>query len=149
MHLIIVVFASCFSLVGATIVIAPPPNTDADTNSTVLFTCVAYGNPTPSISWYADYELLSNDTDSDTSVKIYNTVFEIEGVLFVQSVLELCGITLDDQGPYSCVAENYLNISSAEFYLNVLGKLINGCCALCVCVCVCYEGRSRQWLHMY
>lgn len=99
-----------------------PRDTDADINSTVLFTCVAFGEPIPSISWYAEYEMLNNDTNSATSVQIYTKLIDIEGVLFVRSVLELCGITVDNQGSYSCVAENYINTTQVDFYLNVLGE---------------------------
>ena len=120
------------------IVIAPADSV-ADYGSTVLFTCVAYGIPPPdNIIWTLNDYTLYNDT----YVSIYNTVFEVGGALFYQSILELCGVNEYFQGNYSCTAENNYSSISAYFQLFVqpLGK--------CVLVCMyhCYSGAiSLYW----
>lgn len=121
------IYLNCISTVPATIAIAPS-DTEATINSTIFFTCVAYGDPIPSISWFIDSERLYNDTNS-SSLLIFTELFDINGeYLFVHSILQLCGVTGDNEGLYTCVAENNVNYTQSEFYLNILdilGKSIN------------------------
>ena len=109
------------STVPPTITIAPS-DADAGINSTVLFTCVAYGDPLPVISWFIDSERLYNDTNSSSLIISTETLLINDEYLFVQSILVLCHVTEDDEGLYTCVAENNFNHTQSEFYLNILGK---------------------------
>ena len=64
--------------------------------------------------------MLTNGTDG--SVLVFTDVLREGGAEFVHSILQLCGVTVEDEALYSCVAENYLNSTQSEFYLNVLGE---------------------------
>ena len=101
-----------------TIVIAPP-DTEVDINATVLFTCVAFGNPTPNISWYMNHNVLSNESD----VIIFMDTLTVYGVYFVRSTLQLCGVDVSDEAEYTCVAVNEVGYNSSSFYLDILGEL--------------------------
>ena len=59
---------------------------------------------------------------NDSTVSIFTDEFTESGVTFVRTFLQLCGVTVDNQGLYSCVAENSLNYTSSSFYLNILGQ---------------------------
>ena len=82
----------------------------------MLLTCVAYGLPTPEISWTVGGETLVNDT----RVTIYNEIVEEGGVLFSSSVLEICSVELEDAGQYACVASNEEANDTVSFELTVL-----------------------------
>ena len=111
-----------------------PSDTDVQEGDTALFTCVAYGPTPPEISWYNNSDLIYNGTLD--RITYYTDTVEQNGVIFVQSILELCGAELYDSGLYACVASypgDYNRSTSASFYVNVISPE-----GLCVCVCV-YE----------
>ena len=93
-----------------------------DAYNTVIVTCVAYGEPAPSISWNKGDTELTNDS----RVTIYETVYTNSGVTFTLSILQLCTANDTDAGQYSCVSENIFGNDSAGFLLtvNARGKLI-------------------------
>ena len=95
-----------------------PSDTDVQEGDTALFTCVAYGPTPPEISWYNNSDLIYNGTLD--RLTYYTNTFEQNEVVFVQSILELCGAELSDSGLYGCVASDYNSSSSAYFYVNVL-----------------------------
>ena len=95
---------------------------------TVSLACTASGRPYPTIQWYKDGVLLTNE--SLTSV--YNEEFESNGLLFTSSILELCSVDEDDIGTYSCQASNSAGNDSIEFNIDVkLGK------SLCLLYTMC------------
>ena len=111
-----------------------PNDTVANYGDTVLFTCVVYSvDPRPyvppNVLWYRDSdELITNSTNAGSesndydavSVGIYDDTFEVMGVQFTRSVLELCGVTLAETGVYSCVANDSIGMSPpATFNLSV------------------------------
>ena len=109
--------------------IRPEYLTEADAGQTLTFTCVAYGVPLPTITWSQGDTLLSNDTD--TRVTIYNEEVEEGGLVFFQSILEICSAELIDSGVYSCNADNGMTNDSVSFELRVApteGKRIFGPC---------------------
>ena len=101
-----------------TILIAPSEETEVDIGATVIFTCVAVGNPTPYISWYQWDQMLTNDS----RVVILNDPIIHNGTVVSRSILQICGVQGNDEGSFSCVARNDLNTTTSSFYLNVLGE---------------------------
>ena len=94
---------------------------------TVLFTCVATGDLPLSISWSREGSVLQNDSQR---VAIYEEEFDENGIVFVQSILQICNTGTGDAGIYSCTAENATANITASFELTVSveGKLY--CCVL-------------------
>ncbi len=96
--------------------------------NTALLTCVAVSvepdlPAPPTILWLKDSQLLSNSTPGDdegASVTVREVVFEVDGVVFTRSILELCGVTLEEEGQYSCVAEDSAGTSTdVSFSLSI------------------------------
>ena len=108
-------FASLSPHPSAEIVIAPA-NTEVAAGNTAIFTCVGLSEPPPNITWTFEGEAIAND--SRTSV--YSLELEENGVVFTVSLLELCGVDLEESGTYSCVATGGMANTTAYFQLNVL-----------------------------
>ena len=99
----------------AQILIHPNQTTEVDAYNTISFTCVAFGDPVPSITWNkGDTELVN-----DSRVTIYESVVSSNGVTFMQSILVLCGAEQADAGEYSCFTENTFGNGSVDFVLSV------------------------------
>ena len=92
-----------------------PSDYSVDEGSTVLAVCVGTGFPQPSISW----SLNGNQLDNDSRVTIYEEVTVQAGMTFVESILEVCGVTLLDGGLFECTVSNRLVNSTANFTLTV------------------------------
>ena len=105
--------------------IHPNQTIEVDAYNTAMVTCVAYGDPSPSISWNKGDTELTNDSH----VSIYETAFTNNGVAFTLSILQLCGVNNTDAGQYSCVSENIFGNDTAAFLLtvNARGKCITFC----------------------
>ena len=100
-------------------VVIVPESQSVDYGSTVLMTCVAYGTPEPTISFFKDG--VSVD-DTSEFVFIYTT-FVSEGDLnFTQSILEVCSIGLDNVGEYSCTAANNVSSDSRTWSLSLTSQ---------------------------
>ena len=106
-----------FSLEPPEILIAPSDETRVDIGATVIFTCVAFGNPIPYISWYQWDRMLTNDS----RVVILTDTVSVNGTVLSRSILQICGVEGSDEGLFSCVARNDLNTTYSGFYLDVLG----------------------------
>ena len=52
-------------------------------------------------------------------VAIYEEELEEGGIVFVQSILQICSAESDDAGVYSCSAENDVDNVTANFELTV------------------------------
>jgi len=98
--------------------------TEVDAGNSITFVCVAYGNPSPSISWNRGDTVLSNDS----RVTIYEELMTEVGVTFVQSILALCTAEEADAGQYSCFAENTIGNDTASFVLTVNAHSKQQCC---------------------
>ena len=97
-----------------------PADSVATVNSTVLFTCVVYGLPLPSsVTWTFNNSALFNSTSSDYSISIYHSEVEVGGAVFLQSVLEICGLEERQAGYYSCSSASSAGNDSEIFQLIV------------------------------
>ena len=101
-------------------IVIAPSNTDVLLGNTVLLTCVvAFLNTPPELSWHRnDTGELYNTSD----ISIYTSTIEEGGVMFLRSILELCGVELSDEGLYFCQAAFDMNpdrTSRAYFYVDV------------------------------
>ena len=67
-----------------------------------------------------DGETLSNSS----RVTFHNAVVSENGLHFIRSTLELCSVTVSDEGEYGCEVRNTVGSSNASFYLTVLGKCV-------------------------
>ena len=74
------------------------------------------GSSNATIYWTAgNGSVLTNDS----RVSVYNTPIVEGGVVFVHSILEICGVTTDDTGYYSCVASNAYGYDQSLFFVEV------------------------------
>ena len=86
----------------------PPSATTVNEGQTALLTCSADGHPTPRITWSKD----------SSSLPVGRHVVESSGALIVKNVKP------EDDGVYSCRAENVLGSSSASAKLTVQCEFI-------------------------
>ena len=99
------------------ILLAPSTTIEAYTETTIVTVCVGYGkDEMPRVQWKHDDNILTNDIPS---VVIYETLSIENGLLFVESILTLCDIGLNDTGNYSCIADNSFGSVESPFTLNV------------------------------
>ena len=103
----------------AQIVIHPNQTFAVDAGNTIFFSCVAYGNPNPSISWDRWGTALSNGSQVTVHHEEVLVTNSWRGLSFVQSILELCRVKEADAGQYSCFAENTIGNDTASFVLTV------------------------------
>ena len=99
----------------AQIVIRPNQTTNVDAGNTIVAVCVAYGDPNPSITWSRGGTVLSNDS----RITIYEELVTENGVIFVQSIIEVCSAEVSDAGQYSCFTENAFGNDTAVIELTV------------------------------
>ena len=78
----------------------------------------------------------SNSTDGGASVQIYEEYIFEGGVYFTQSILELCSVTIEEEGEYSCVANDTVGTMAAYFNMTVFTNGNEVCVCVCVCVCI-------------
>ena len=71
-------------------IIQPPTSTSGNLYSTVNLTCRATGNPIPTILWYKDKVLITNDNNDP-------------------SVLMFTELSLNDRGFYHCEARSIID----------------------------------------
>ena len=102
----------------------PSANVVVDAGSTVYYVCVGYDEDEtdpPSITWKFGETPLTNGSSS--LVTIYTKPVVLNNLTFTQSILELCGIQLKDDGNYSCSAIGSTN-TTYTFELKVKVRLL-------------------------
>ena len=67
---------------------------------------------------------------NDSRVVTFMDVVTEGGVVFTRSILQLCGVSKDDEALYTCVASNDVNISQSSFFLIVIGELVGILCVI-------------------
>lgn len=111
----------CSSVVEPAQVVLAPDNTRVGSGSTLMFTCLGYGMPSPSITWMKNGVLLSSNSDPDR-ITTYEANITEGGVTLMRSFLKICNVGPSDEGQYSCVASNGVN-STSNFQMNISGWL--------------------------
>jgi len=104
--------------VPAQVVIHPAEVTLVDANSTLLLICVSYGVPVPSMTWFKDGVLLTNNSDVTITESV--VVENQSGTRFMRSMLKICSTGDTDSGLYECKAENEAGLSSYSTKLTVI-----------------------------
>lgn len=84
-------------------IVIRPPNVTVEIGEGLTLACVAFGSPLPQITWYIDGFLLHNGS---SNVLIYESLLQQGNLSFTQSILELCPVTLENAGEFSCRASN-------------------------------------------
>ena len=112
-------FTVFLSSANASVVIAPS-NYTVDEMTTLLVVCVGTGIPQPSILWSFN----GNQLENDSRVTITEDIYEENGITFVRSFLELCSVSISDEGLYQCTVANRLVNDSTVFALAV--NLVGG-----------------------
>ena len=106
-------------------IVIKPSDTDTQYGSTVLLTCTAFSDDDdyPDISWFRNSEPVTNSSEVAT---VYTEPITAGGSNFTLSTLELCPVTLSDEGTYSCVATDSVGADSANFSFTVFteGELL-------------------------
>ena len=92
-----------------------PVNSSVEAGSTVILTCVGYGDPAVSVTWNMEDIQLSNSSGIIT----YGELVTGNGIVLVQSILVICSVGETNSGQYSCVASNALGNTSVNFVLSV------------------------------
>ena len=98
-------------------------DTVALAGNTLLLSCVGYGLPSPELTWSKDGAPLMNGSRTN----IYVTEIEVDGVPFVQSLLEICNLdAVNDTGTYNCTAtnDNGTDTQSLEVYVDSQGQKV-------------------------
>ena len=102
--------------------IHPDVRTEVETDSTLIFTCLAIGRPLPFINWTNNGTTLVNNS----TVLIYWQLMTEGGITFVRSILQTCATNSNN---YRCIANNTVGVGvfNFGFDLNLEGKcqLIN------------------------
>lgn len=95
-----------------------PEDVSVNAGDTILVTCVGQGD-NPTITWSKSGQMLNNETDSSGRVAVYSEMFTESGVLFVQSVLQVCSVEDADSGGYTCTVSGYSTSVSADFNVTI------------------------------
>ncbi len=102
-----------------------PADSDVNEGATLLASCVAYGgSELPDISW------LKGDSQTPltngSKITIYQDTITEGNLTFSVSILELCGVTSEEDAVYTCVATNMNNSvpysDTANFTLGVINS---------------------------
>ena len=107
-------------------VVISPRNTTVEAGSTTVLSCVGFGDPIPNVTWTRGATELSNGSRTT----IYERLVSSNGMMFVQSILQICSIGETDNGQYSCTVDNAVGYASVDFELSVTGECDVSCAGL-------------------
>ena len=94
----------------------PSSTRDVVAGEVLSVTCAAVGEPAPRIRWYHRGSIL-NTNMSDSAVLITS---EITSKTTISS-LKIQNVSNEDDGPYSCVAVNFLGNDSRDLAVTLVG----------------------------
>ena len=98
-----------------------------DRGQSVSFNCTAEGIPIPRIIWRKDGQLIiPNHKRSIAQSRLRSSI--IPGVVQVTSILTITGLTVSDNGNYSCRADNKARIGAVlttPYQLTVVERKFN------------------------
>ena len=133
-----VLLSACSTVVPA-ILVRPPALSRTLSSQPLRLTCVAYGIPTPMVTWTTTdgtrnftAETIAGGASTD-NVRIVSRNVTINGTVFLVSVLEVCATDTTYSKTYRCSADNGVSgdaiaTSSAEFSVTVVTGLQNFKC---------------------
>ena len=116
-------------------IVVRPSDTEATYGDTVLLTCVAFGDPLPTFYWLHNSQPVENSTDSTTLV--FDDYVTEYGITFVRSILQLCSVTFEAEGYYTCVANNSAGVETANTSLQVISTGMYMYMYICIYSCAC------------
>ena len=90
---------------------------------TASFTCQATGEPTPTIRWHFNDDLLMDGTEHMISLMSLNTTT-------ISSTLTIMNVQSSDVGTYTCNATNVISSDTSSGVLTVNGELIVFLCLI-------------------
>ena len=90
-----------------------------DEGDDASFTCQATGEPVPTISWYFNGTLISNDTNMDK----YDILETSVNTTTINSTLTIMSVQSSDVGTYTCNATNVVSSDTSSGVLTVNGEL--------------------------
>ena len=102
---------------GVPEIVIAPQSSSVTAGNTILFSCVAVGDPYPSITWIRDDG--SEIMNDSMRISVYASQQDQGGVVFIHSILEICSVEAADAGYYTCVASNSLGSSNSSFQVDV------------------------------
>lgn len=111
-------------------IIIQPSDTVVQYGSSVLLTCLAVSiadEQIDNIIWERDSQLIVASNSSDGGrISIYNDYILVYGVYTTRSILKICSVTFQDEGLYSCVANDSVGSTTVYFNLSIYtnGKTI-------------------------
>lgn len=92
----------------------------ASEGDAVVLTCLAWGFPDVAITWMLNGQTIENSS--------FITIFEDYSVqgrgVLRQTTLQVCAITIEDTGEYTCIANSGLVSTDASTQLTLIGKFI-------------------------
>ena len=96
---------------------APSTPIEAYAETTVITMCLGYGkDEVPRFQWKYMENILTNDTPS---VAIHEALSTQNDRIFIESILTLCDVGLNNTGNYSCTVDNSFGNAESTFTLNV------------------------------
>ena len=113
------------------IVFTPTAMIEVYAEITVVTRCIGFSKDgiIPTIQWQYDGNVLTNSTES---VVIYNSKIQSaeNDLVFIESILALCDVGVNDTGDYSCTLSNSFRSAESSYTLNVKPT-----CKSCYSVC--------------
>ena len=92
-------------------ILISPGNATVSNGNTVILNCLGSGNPAPTVTWKRGAAQQSNSS----AITIYTErVTVVQGLSFVQSILEICSVGTTTDGQFSCSVSNSLGITTAS-----------------------------------
>ena len=88
----------------------------AQHGSNITFMCLVSGQPTPTVTWLKDGKPLESADENFSIQKTNITGFSKPGRISLNSTLTMFGLTVGNNGYYSCRAENRLGMVDIEGY---------------------------------
>ena len=111
------------------ILLAPAATIETHAETTVVTVCVGYGkDEVPSIQWKYNGNILTNGTLSAVTYEVQSTE---NNLVFIESILTLCNVGVNNTGNYSCTANNSFGDAESTFTLNVKPNR-KSCFSVCI-----------------
>ena len=115
----------CIVTIIAFVLVVPDINPEVmdqteDEGDITSFTCQATGEPDPTISWYFNDTLVSNDT----IVNKHEVLVMEVNTTTISSTLTIMNVQSSDVGTYTCNATNVVSTDTSSGVLTVNGELL-------------------------